>query len=93
MFSMRSRNPDLVGVIERRIDEFALGEICENGAKSETARTPQPPSDAVRFLCFSGPRFRLLHLFLRGGDSRIGRSLVCFFNLAAVRRRDVVQPP
>jgi hypothetical protein len=24
---MRSRNPDLVSVIERRIDEFALGEV------------------------------------------------------------------
>jgi hypothetical protein len=29
VFSMRSRNPDLVGVIERRIDEFALGELPE----------------------------------------------------------------
>jgi hypothetical protein len=29
VFSMRSRNPDLVGVIERRIDEFALSEIPE----------------------------------------------------------------
>ena len=27
MFSMRSRNPDLVSVIERRIEEFALGEV------------------------------------------------------------------
>jgi len=27
VFSMRSRNPDLVSVIERRIDEFALGEV------------------------------------------------------------------
>jgi hypothetical protein len=26
---MRSRNPDLVGVIERRIDEFLLGEVPE----------------------------------------------------------------
>ena len=29
MFSMRSHNPDLVIVIERRIDEFALGEVPE----------------------------------------------------------------
>jgi hypothetical protein len=29
VFSIRSRNPDLVGVIEGRIDEFALGEIPE----------------------------------------------------------------
>jgi hypothetical protein len=29
VFSMRSRNPDLVGVIERRIDEFLLGEVPE----------------------------------------------------------------
>jgi hypothetical protein len=27
VFSMRSRNPDLAHVIERRIDEFALGEV------------------------------------------------------------------
>lgn len=27
MFSMRPRNPDLVTVIEKRIDEFALGEV------------------------------------------------------------------
>ena len=27
VFSMRSRNPDLVSLIERRIDEFALGEV------------------------------------------------------------------
>ena len=29
MLSMRSRNPDLTSVIERRIDEFALGEVPE----------------------------------------------------------------
>ena len=29
VFLMRSRNPDLVSVIERRIDEFALGEVPE----------------------------------------------------------------
>jgi hypothetical protein len=29
VFSMRSRNPDLVSVIERRIDEFAMGEVPE----------------------------------------------------------------
>jgi hypothetical protein len=41
-------------------------------------------SDAVRILRSSVLRFRLFHLFLRGGDSRIGRSLVRFFNLAVV---------
>ena len=29
VFLMRSRNPDLVSVIERRIDEFTLGEVPE----------------------------------------------------------------
>jgi len=29
VFSSRSRNPDLASVIERRIDEFALGEVPE----------------------------------------------------------------
>lgn len=29
VFSLRSRNPDLASVIERRIEEFALGEVPE----------------------------------------------------------------
>lgn len=35
MYSMRSRNPDLVNIIARRIDEFALGEFPRERAAIE----------------------------------------------------------
>jgi hypothetical protein len=38
VFLMRSRNPDLVSVIERRIDEFALGEVPEERLEMLEAR-------------------------------------------------------
>jgi hypothetical protein len=49
---MRSRNPDLTSVVERRIDEFALGEVPEERTALERlARVIEMLEARLRYVC------------------------------------------